>query len=224
MLGGWDSSHRYFMTAANNSNQVVVIDSKERSLAGIVDVGKIPHPGRGANFVHPEFGPVWSTGHLGDDVVSLISTPSEEKKYAKYRQHNWKVVQELKMPGAGNLFVKTHPKSKHFWADAPMNPERDLAESVFVFDMNDLSKPPKQLNVAEDSGLPMSQAIRRAVQPEYNVAGDEVWISLWGGKTDQSAIVVYDDKTLKVKRVITDPEIVTPTGKFNVFNTMHDVY
>jgi len=35
---------------------------------------------------------------------------------------------------------------------------------------------------------------------------------------------VYDDKTLKVKRVITDPEIVTPTGKFNVFNTMHDVY
>ncbi len=99
-----------------------------------------------------------------------------------------------------------------------------MAESVYVFDMNDLNKAPKQLNVAKDSGLPESKAIRRAVQPEYNVAGDEVWISLWGGKTDQSAIVVYDDKTLKVKRVITDPEIVTPTGKFNVFNTMHDVY
>jgi len=24
--------------------------------------------------------------------------------------------------------------------------------------------------------------------------------------------------------VITDPAIVTPTGKFNVFNTMYDVY
>ena len=50
-----------------------------------------------------------------------------------------------------------------------------------------------------------------------------MWISLWGGKTDQSAIVIYDDKTLKLKKVITDPAIVTPTGKFNVFNTMHDV-
>ncbi|HLV18984.1 MAG TPA: cytochrome D1 domain-containing protein [Pseudomonas sp.] len=222
--GGWDASKRYFMVAANASNKVAAVDTKTGKLAALVDTAKIPHPGRGANFVHPEFGPVWSTGHLGDDVVSLISTPSEDKKYAKYKQYNWKVVQELKMPGAGNLFVKTHPKSKNFWADAPMNPEREIAESVYVFDMNDLNAPPRQLNVAKDSGLPESKAIRRAVQPEYNVAGDEVWISLWGGKTDQSAIVVYDDKTLKVKRVITDPEIVTPTGKFNVFNTMHDVY
>ena len=72
-----------------------------------------------------------------------------------------------------------------------------------------------------EAGVPGGQRINLLVD---NVAGDEVWISLWGGKTDQSAIVVYDDKTLKVKRVITDPEIVTPTGKFNVFNTMHDVY
>ena len=42
-------------------------------------------------------------------------------------------------------------------------------------------------------------------------------ISLWGGKTDQSAIVVCDDATLKVKKVITDPKMITPTGKFNVY-------
>jgi len=222
--GGWDASKRYFMVAANASNKVAAVDTKTGKLAALVDTAKIPHPGRGANFVHKEFGPVWATGHLGDAVVSLISTPSEEKKFAKYKAHNWKVVQELKMPGAGNLFVKTHPKSKHFWADAPMNPEREIAESVYVFDLDDLNKPPVQLNVAKDSGLPESKAIRRAVQPEYNEAGDEVWISLWGGKTDQSAIVIYDDKTLKLKRVITDPAIVTPTGKFNVFNTMHDIY
>jgi len=35
--GGWDSSHRYFMTAANNSNKVAVIDSKERKLTALVD-------------------------------------------------------------------------------------------------------------------------------------------------------------------------------------------
>ena len=222
--GGWDASKRYFLVAANASNKVAAVDTKTGKLAALVDTAKIPHPGRGANFMHPKFGPVWATGHLGADVVSLISTPSDEKKNAQFKGNNWKVVQELKMPGAGNLFVKTHPKSKNLWADAPMNPEREIAESVFVYDMNDLSKEPKRIDVAKDSGLPMTKAIRRATHPEYNKAGDEVWISLWGGKTDQSAIVVYDDKTLKVKKVITDPNIVTPTGKFNVFNTQFDIY
>mgnify|MGYP005606660465 CR=1 FL=1 len=128
------------------------------------------------------------------------------------------------MPGAGNLFVKTHPKSSNLWADMPQNPERDLAESMVVYDLKDLSKPPRKVQVAKDSGLPETKAIRRAVHQEYNVAGDEVWVSLWGGKTDQSAIVVYDDKTLKVKKVITDPKMITPTGKFNVYNTQHDIY
>jgi nitrite reductase (NO-forming) / hydroxylamine reductase len=36
--------------------------------------------------------------------------------------------------------------------------------------------------------------------------------------------VIYDDKTLKLKKVITDPKMITPTGKFNVWNTQHDVY
>ncbi|SEK88325.1 nitrite reductase (NO-forming) / hydroxylamine reductase [Atopomonas hussainii] len=222
--GGWDYSKRYFMVAANASNKVAAVDTKDGKLAALIDTAKIPHPGRGANFIHPQFGPVWTTGHLGDAVVSLISTASDEAKYAKHKEHNWKVVQELKMPGAGNLFVKTHPKSKNLWADAPMNPEREIAESVYVYDLNDLSKEPRRLDVAKDSGLPESKAIRRATHPEYNEAGDEVWISLWGGKTDQSAIVIYDDKTLKLKKVITDPAIVTPTGKFNVFNTMQDIY
>jgi nitrite reductase (NO-forming)/hydroxylamine reductase len=72
--GGWDSTKRYFMVAANNSNKISVIDAKDGKLAGLVDVGKIPHPGRGANFIHPKFGPVWATGHLGDETISLIGT------------------------------------------------------------------------------------------------------------------------------------------------------
>ena len=85
-------------------------------------------------------------------------------------------------------------------------------------------KPKAILNVAKDSGLPPTKAVKRAVHPEYSADGKEVWISLWGGKTDQSAIVVYDDATLKVKKVITDPKMITPTGKFNVYNTQHDIY
>jgi nitrite reductase (NO-forming)/hydroxylamine reductase len=221
--GGWDASKRYFLVAANASNKIAAVDTKTGKLAALVDVAKIPHPGRGANFTHPKFGPVWATGHLGADVVTLISTPSDDAKNAKFKEHNWKVVQEVKhVPG--NLFVKTHPKSKHLWADAPQNPDKDLAESVAVWDMADLSKPKAILNVAKDSGLPPTKAVKRAVHPEYSADGKEVWISLWGGKTDQSAIVVYDDATLKVKKVITDPKMITPTGKFNVYNTQHDIY
>ena len=222
--GGWDASKRYFLVAANASNKIAAVDTKTGKLAALVDTKKIPHPGRGANFTHPTFGPVWATGHLGDAVVTLISTPSEKASDAKFKTHNWKVVQELPMPGAGNLFVKTHPKSTNLWADMPMNPERENAESVYVFNLKDLNKAPVKIDVAKDSGLPQTKALRRATHPEYNEAGDEVWISLWGGKTDQSAIVVYDDKTLKLKKVITDPRIVTPTGKFNVWNTQHDIY
>ncbi len=222
--GGWDASKRYFLVAANASNKIAAVDTKTGKLAALIDTKKIPHPGRGANFVHPKFGPVWATGHLGDDVVTLIGTPSDKPQNAKYKDNAWKVVQEVKHIGAGNLFVKTHPKSKHLWADAPQNPEREIAESVAVWDMADLSKPKKVINVAKDSGLPVTKAIRRAVHPEYSADGSEVWISLWGGKTDQSAIVVYDDKTLAVKKVITDPKMITPTGKFNVYNTQHDIY
>lgn len=221
--GGWDASKRYFLVAANASNKIAAVDTKTGKLAALVDVAKIPHPGRGANFTHPKFGPVWTTGHLGADVLTLISTPSDDKKNAKFKEYNWKVVQEVKhVPG--NLFVKTHPKSKHLWADSPQNPEKELAESVAIWDVADLSKPVKVINVAKDSGLPVTKATRRAVHPEYSADGKEVWISLWGGKTDQSAIVVYDDATLTLKKVITDPKMITPTGKFNVFNTQHDIY
>ncbi|HMW77401.1 MAG TPA: cytochrome D1 domain-containing protein [Rhodocyclaceae bacterium] len=223
--GGWDASKRYFLVAANASNKIAAVDTKTGKLAALVDTAKIPHPGRGANFVHSKFGPVWATGHLGADVITLISTPSDNKKFAQYKSNNWKVVQEIKHLGSGNLFVKTHPKSKNLWADAPQNPDRDVASSVAVYDLaGDFAKPKAVLNVAKDSGLPETKAVKRAVHPEYSADGKEVWISLWGGKTDQSAIVVYDDATLKVKKVITDPKMITPTGKFNVYNTQHDIY
>jgi nitrite reductase (NO-forming)/hydroxylamine reductase len=47
---------------------------------------------------------------------------------------------------------------------------------------------------------------------------------VWNNKAQESAIVVVDDKTLKLKSVIRDKRLVTPTGKFNVFNTRKDVY
>ncbi|MEZ5456738.1 MAG: hypothetical protein R3F04_11605 [Lysobacteraceae bacterium] len=45
------------------------------------------------------------------------------------------------------------------------------------------------------------------------------------GKDQRSAIVVVDDRPrLDYKAVTGDPRLITPTGKFNVFNTVQDVY
>jgi len=215
--GGWDSSLRYFLTAANKSNTVVVVDSKERKLAAKVPVDEIPHPGRGANFVHPEFGPVWVTSALGNDKVTLIGTDPD-----KHAQHAWKVVKVLKGQGGGSLFVKTHPKSNNLWVDSPLNPEAAISQSVAVFDIDDLDAGYTVLPIAAWAKL--GPGPKRVVHPEYNASGDEVWFSVWSGKEEESAIVVVDDRTRKLKRVIKGPRIVTPTGKFNVYNTVNDVY
>ncbi|MBP7393721.1 MAG: c-type cytochrome [Zoogloea sp.] len=216
--GGLDSSKRYFMIAANQSNKIGAIDMKEGKLAGLIDVGKIPHPGRGANFIHPKYGPVWSTGHLGDDTIALIGTDP-----VKHKQYAWKMVESIKGPGGGALFIKSHPKSKHLYSDTPLNPDPKLSQSVAVFDINNLAAGYKTLPIAEWAGL-KDDGAKRVVQPEYNKAGDEVWFSVWSAKNKESAIVVVDDKTLQLKAVIKDPRIITPTGHFNLYNTQHDIY
>ena len=216
--GGFDSTGRYFLVAANASNKVAVVDTKEDKLAALVDVGKTPHPGRGANFVHPKFGPVWATSHLGDDTISLIGTDP-----VKHKASAWKVVETLKGQGGGSLFIKTNPKSKNLWVDTPLNPDAKLNQSVAVFDISKLQSGYEVLPSVEWAQLKGAGA-KRVVQAEYNQAGDEVWFSVWGTKDQESALVVVDDKTRKLKAVIKDPKLITPTGKFNVHNTQHDVY
>jgi nitrite reductase (NO-forming) / hydroxylamine reductase len=216
--GGMDSTGRYFMVAANASNKIGVVDTKEDKLTALIDVGKVPHPGRGANFVHPKFGPVWATSHLGDETVSLIGTDP-----VKHKDQAWKVVQTLKAQGGGSLFIKTHPKSKNLWVDTPLNPEAAISQSIAVFNIDHLNEGFEVLPIGEWSGI-KDDGARRIVQPEYNKAGDEVWFSVWSAKDKTSAIVIVDDKTRALKAVIKDPKLITPTGKFNVNNTQHDVY
>jgi nitrite reductase (NO-forming)/hydroxylamine reductase len=216
--GGWDSTHRYFLTAANQSNKIAVVDSKERRLVALVDAEKIPHPGRGANINDPKYGPVWVTSALGSADITFIGTDP-----VKHKGNAWKPVRVLQGQGGGSLFVKSNPKSKNLWVDSPLNPDPKISQSVAVFDVENLDKGFEVLPIAEWAGL-SDEGPKRVVQPEYNQAGDEVWFSVWSGKNQESAIVIVDDKTRKLKHVIKDKRLVTPTGKFNVYNTMSDVY
>jgi nitrite reductase (NO-forming)/hydroxylamine reductase len=215
--GGWDASKRYFLTAANKSNKLAVVDSQDQKLAALVEVGDIPHPGRGANFVDPQNGPVWATSHLGDASITLVGTDP-----AGHPDKAWKVVRTLQGQGGGSLFIKTHPKSKNLYVDTALNSVEKLSQSVAVFNIDKLDAPFTVLPIAEWADL--GEGPKRVVQPEFNQAGDEVWFSVWNAKDKKSALVVVDDKTLKLKKVIKDDRLVTPTGKFNVYNTVHDVY
>jgi len=215
--GGWDSTKRYFLTAANQSNKIAVIDSRDRKLVALTDVTKIPHPGRGANLNDPEFGPVWVTSALGNANVTFLGTDPEG-----HPDNAWKVVRTLEGMGGGSLFVKSHPKSSNLWVDAPLNPDVAFSQSIAVYDVNNLDAGFEVLPIAEWADL--GEGPKRVVQPEFNKEGTEVWFSVWSGKEQESAIVVVDDKTRTLKHVIKGPELVTPTGKFNTYNTMHDIY
>jgi nitrite reductase (NO-forming)/hydroxylamine reductase len=215
--GGWDSTKRYFLTAANQSDKIAVVDSLERKLVTLVDVDKIPHPGRGANFQHPQFGPVWVTSALGNEKITMIATDPEG-----HPDVAWTAVGVLSGQGGGSLFVKTHPSSRNLWVDTPLNPVAEISQSVAVFDIDNLDAGYEVLPIAEWAEL--GEGPKRVVHPEYNETGDEVWFSVWSGQEEESAIVVVDDRTRELKSVIKGENVITPTGKFNVYNTMNDIY
>ncbi len=209
--GGWDASKRYFMVAANNSNRVAVVDAQEGELEALVDTDAVPHPGRGANWIDPEYGPVWSTAHLGDASIVSIGTDPEDNADSA-----WKAVRNTPLPGAGSLFIKTHPNSKWVWVDITLNPDPVLSRTICVIAKENPSETYKCWEAA---------TYGRAVHFEYNKAGTEIWVSIWGDASkpgEVGEIVIYNDETLEEVARIKD--LVTPTGKFNVYNTVFDIY
>lgn len=209
--GGWDSTKRYFLVAANQSNKIAVIDAEEGNLEALVETPAIPHPGRGANWIDPQFGPVWSTSHLGEGAIVSIGTDPVVNP-----ENAWKAVRVTPLPGAGSLFIKTHPNSQWIWVDMTLNPDPVLARTICVIAKDKPEAVHKCWEVA-DYG--------RAVHFEFNKQGTEIWVSVWGDASkpgETGEIVIYDDATLTETTRI--PDLVTPTGKFNVFNTVNDVY
>jgi len=204
--GGWDHTGRYFMVAANTREQMVIVDVKTQKMVTKFKTGARPHPGRGANWEDPEFGWVNATPHIGEGKLSIYGADPDKKP-----QHAWKVVREVKLPATGSLFVKTHPRSPWVWIDSPMSNVPTATRDVCVYSKKS-GQIEKCWSVSDHD---------RVVHFDYNRAGSEVWVSVWG---KQGELVVYDDKTLQEKARIKGDWLVTPTGKFNVYNTAHDVY
>jgi nitrite reductase (NO-forming) / hydroxylamine reductase len=204
--GGWDHSGRYFLIAANMRNQMAVVDVQEQKLVTTFETGTLPHPGRGANWQDPEYGWVNATVHIGEPLLSVYGADP-----ASHPQHAWQVVRRVTLESAGSLFLKTHPNSPWVWMDMTMSNEPEMTRRVCVY-----SKEQGELHrcwAVSDHGA--------VVHFEYNKAGDEVWVSVWDREGE---LVIYDDASLTEKHRLTGDWLVTPTGKFNVYNTANDIY
>ncbi len=207
--GGWarvpgKDELRYFLVAANAKNQVCVVDVvKKTVMQPCIPTGQVPHPGRGANFVHPKYGTVWATTHISSDFISLIGVDPEG-----HPEHAWKVVDSIKTKSPGSLFVKSHPKSNNVWFDMPLSSKEGVSGQAGVYDIS--TGKIEYIQVSPE----------QITHFEYNVDGTEVWISGW----KEGAIYVYDDKSRKLIKKIKGSWSRTPTGKFNVTNTAKDIY
>lgn len=217
--GGWDSTHRYALVAADEAGKVAVLDAREGRLASVVEVDPLPHPRTGANFVHPECGPVWATGHIASAKISLIATDP-----ARHKGRAWTLCDTLTGPGTGNPLLRAHPKSRHLYADAALGKDRKARGAIAVFDIGNLKAGYALLPLAEWAEIGGASSPISIARPEFNKAGDEVWIAVRNAQSRVSAIVVVDDRTLKPKAVIKDVRLVTPSRQMNVYNAVRDLY
>ncbi len=208
--GFFDPTGRYFQIAANASDTMVVVDTKDRKTEALIKVDKLPHPGPGANWKDPKCGPVAGTTHLGVGKVTVWGNDP------KGRPNNaWKICYEVETDGPG-LFIRTHPKSNYVWADQTKHPEPEVQQSLQVIDKK-TGKIVKTIRLTETEGY-------AAVHIEFNKDGSEVWTSIWNRKDSKEPhgeIVIFDAKTLKEKARIKD--LYAPTGKFNVYNRVNHV-
>jgi len=204
--GGYDHTKRYLLSAANMKNQMAIIDLKEKKLVAKVETGIKPHPGRGANWEDPEFGWVNGTVHIGEAKFTVYGADP-----AKHPDKAWKIVRTVPLPAAGGLFVKTHDKSPWVWTDSPLSADEKGPKQICVYE--------KKTGKMHKCWSPTEKG--RMVHFEYDKTGTEVWVSIWD---KAGGLIVYDDKTLTEKKRITGDWLVTPTGKFNVWNTANDVY
>jgi nitrite reductase (NO-forming)/hydroxylamine reductase len=208
--GGWNSTKRYFLTAANASNKIAVLDAKKDKLVKLIDTPKLPHPGRGANIYNPKYGPLYCSSFIGQGVVACIGTdPKHHPQYA------WKVVKIIKLPGegGGSLFIKTNPHVHYMFVDRTLNPDPKLQRQFYAIDT-------RTLKVVHTFNMPKDLK-GRFVDFDFNKQGTELWVSDWARK---GAILIYNPNTFKLEDVIKGKWVISPTGKFNVYNTVHDIY
>lgn len=213
--GGFDHTGDYFLVAANASNKMVVVDLVNQELDALIDTGAVPHPGRGVNWFDPDYGWVNATSHIGEGKITVYGADPVGRADVA-----WQIVREITLPSSGSLFVKSHDASPFVLVDMTL--------SATGYDQ-DICAIRKTTGALADDLLPAVDpdgdgcftvaTNGKAVHFEFNMDGSEVWVSDWDA---DGAVIVLDSTTLEEIRRFDG--LPTPTGKFNVHNTAHDIY
>lgn len=204
--GSFSTDGRYYLTPAD-SNAIAVLDAATRTIEAEIPA-RVFGGNPGTSYQHPGLGPVWATTTMVGDEIVVVGTDPD-----KHPDRAWRVLQRVKTPASGSLFVSTHPASKHLWLDTPLT-RSEASQTATVFERDDLERGFRTLPVTQWSGL--EEGPRRVLQPTFSADGGEVWLAVWNPQDLGSAIVVVDDDRLEPVTVIRDPGLITPTRIYSV--------
>jgi nitrite reductase (NO-forming)/hydroxylamine reductase len=140
---------------------------------------------------HPGSGATWE--HDGIEYGATVH--AGEGKVTVWDLATNEIVGTIDTAGAG-LFIRASEHSPYVWADAV------FAEQPHAITVFEKAPPFELVGVIEDG--------ERTLHPEFTDDGGHVYVSDW----DANVVRVYDAVTLELVAEI--PDVVTPTGIFNV--------
>lgn len=164
--------YRYLIGAARASEQGVVIDLEQGSVAASLPLAGMPHLGSGISWPR-DGGRVLATPHLSEGMISVIDMAT------------WTLVKTIKTDGPG-FFMRSHENTPYVWADVFFGPNRD---KIHVIDKQTLEIV-KTLDPAPG---------KTVAHVEFTKDGKHALVSIW---EDDGAVIIYDAATLEeVKRL-----------------------
>lgn len=198
--GSTDTSGRYLLTPADDG-VVVIFDLIEQRVSRRLDAQGLIGGSKGASFVSADGRNLWMTSGLGTGSFFVVETEGEPADWTTtiFSQPEWD----------GSLNIVSHARSGGIWVDFPLSTLRAQSQSIAVFKKSAELSTQKIIDAVEIAGLTGS-GLARAVHPQFNKAGSQVWITIWNRQDQNSAILVLDADTYEPIEVIKDTRLITP--------------
>ena len=184
------------------TGQVAVYDELTREVIARVNLGNRVTPSQGT-FVHnKKHGQVFLVASMTSSGVAVIGAdPDSESRLA------WQLIDTIDVPTQGALFMAGHKRSDLVVVDSPVS--LSDAGSVHLFNKHTLAT--TELDVAQSIGI---KGTPRVLQPIFDRAGNNVWLTVWNRLDEKSALVALDADTGEIQSVIEDSALTTPIRSF----------
>ncbi|MDA1076493.1 MAG: c-type cytochrome, partial [Proteobacteria bacterium] len=198
-----DLKNQKLMYPTDHGN-VIVVNRKTGEVEKTFLVSDLSKASSGATLQSPTSGVLWAVGSMYAKEIQMISVEAQE------------VIARLALPGGGSFSQAAHRSSTRLWADMALNSDPNFSGSVLTFDLNDLEAPPRQIPIT--SPIKEQSTTARVIYPQFNAAGDEIWLTVYDRQDRGSSIVVLDEKTGEIKNVIDDARLITPIRTVGLAN------